>query len=162
MDGDDRNSSRSTPVPAWLAVVGGVPLLAAMIVEFASVAGRNTGYPVPGAIELVEAMILLSSSTAMVIATLSRAHAKVRVLVSRVHGLPGQLLRFLIAAGSCVFFSALAAGSAWILYDMWDAHEQSELLRLPYLPLRLFATACLLITAVLYLRRLFGGYRQDE
>ena len=162
MGGSSDETSKFGPVPDWLALVGGVPLLAAMLVEFASVTGRNTGHPVPGAIELVEALILLSSATAIVVATLSRAHAKVRVLVSRVRGHSGRVLRFLIATGSFVFFSALATGSAWILYDMWSAHEESELLHLPYLPLRLFATACFLLTAALYLRRLVREITHDE
>jgi TRAP-type C4-dicarboxylate transport system permease small subunit len=155
-DADERESAN---IPGWLVFVGGVPLLAAMAIEFASVIARNLGTPFPGPIELVQAAILLSSSTAIVIATLSRSHAKVRLLLSRMQGTSSRVLKILNAIGGTIFFLALTIGSAWIVLDMWEAAEQSEILGVPWLPLRCFAAGCMLTTAVLYAFRVIGGVR---
>jgi TRAP-type C4-dicarboxylate transport system permease small subunit len=154
MAGESQSRKDSQPIPTWLVLIGGVPLLAAMGFEFLSVVARNTGMTFPAAIELVQASILFSSATAIVIATLSRAHAKVRLVLNRASGRWADVLATLNAAGGTVFFLALMTGSAWIAWDMWGEHEHSELLKLPYMPLRVFAATCMLITAVLYARRL--------
>ena len=160
---DEANSADNGAalVPAWLVAVGGIPLLAAMLFEFLAVVGRNTGFAFHASIELVQAAVLLSSSTAIVIATMTRSHAKVRILLNRARGLTAILLRGLNAAGGVVFFASLTIGSAWIVYDVWDAYENSELIHIPYVPLRLFAAVCMLVTAVLYLHRLVGVFRRQ-
>lgn len=153
-DGTNAEGRHSSRIPGWLVIVGGLPLLAAMAVEFASIIGRHTGLMFTGSIELVQGAILVSSSTAIVIATLSRAHAKVRVVLSRMSGTSGLVLRRFNALGGAIFFLSLAAGSAWIMLDMWAAREQSELLGLPYMPLRAFATVCVGVTGLLYAGRI--------
>ena len=147
-------------VPGWLVVIGGVPLLAAMIIEFVSVIGRNLGMPILGTIELVQAAVLLSSTTAIVIATLSRSHAKVRLLLSRTRGRSNKVLKFFNAVGGTIFFLSLMIGSFWIMVDMWNAAERSELLGVPWVPLRCYATAGMLVTAFLYARRVAAGLRR--
>jgi TRAP-type C4-dicarboxylate transport system permease small subunit len=148
----DVNEARGR-VPRWLVVVAGVPLLAAMVIEFSAVIARNAGWNLVGSIELVQAMILLSSSGAMIAATLNRAHAKVSLLSSRYRGRLGQTMRILLAVGGTAFFLALAIGSAWIAWDMRNAAEQSELLGVPYLPLRLVVTISTSLIAFIYARR---------
>ena len=155
---DSPDSSRK--IPAWLVIAGGTPLLAAMFVEFLSVIGRNTGLPIPGAIELVQAAVLLSSSVAIVAATLSRSHAKVRVLLNRARGTSSTALKIFNAIGGTTFFLALAIGGLWIIGDMWGAAEQSELLGVPWLPLRCVAAASMLTTAALYAYRVLTGLKR--
>jgi len=125
--------------------------------EFVSVIGRNSGFIILGSIELVQAAILLSSASAIVMATLGRSHAKVRILLNRSSGKTAQLLKAFNALCGMLFFLALTIGGLWIALDMWGAQEQSELLGVPYLPLRCFAAVCTLATAGLYLRRMFDG-----
>jgi TRAP-type C4-dicarboxylate transport system permease small subunit len=137
-------------------VIGGVPLLAAMFTEFLAVVARNTGWNIVGSIEFVQAMVLLSSCGAIVLATLSRSHAKVTVISRRITGRSGSALRLVIALGASTFFLALAAGSAWIAMDMWGAAEQSELLAIPYLPLRCVAALATFVVAVIYARRVIA------
>lgn len=157
---DMKNAEQSSlRVPSWLVFVGGVPLLAAMGIEFLAVIGRNLGMPIPGSIELVQAAVLLSSSTAIVIATLSRAHARVKLLLDRAHGNYRSILSVVNAVGGVVFFLALATGGLWIAGDMLGAAEQSELLGVPWLPLRIFASVCMLITGLLYAGRAISRIR---
>jgi len=152
----DGGSPRDT-IPTWLVVIGGGPLLLVMLIEFVSVIGRNSGFIILGSIELVQAAILLSSASAIVMATLGRSHAKVRILLNRSSGKTAQLLKAFNALCGMLFFLALTIGGLWIALDMWGAQEQSELLGVPYLPLRCFAAVCTLATAGLYLRRMFDG-----
>lgn len=147
-------------IPGWLVAVSGLPLLAAMATEFLAVLARNTGWNIVGSIELVQALILLSSSGAIVIATLSRSHAKVTVLSRLYSGHTGRALRTLLAIASAIFFLALAAGSTWVALDMWHAYERSELLGVPYLPLRVVVSISMLAVAVMYASRLVVELRR--
>ncbi|HLT89908.1 MAG TPA: TRAP transporter small permease subunit [Woeseiaceae bacterium] len=137
-------------IPRSLVILAGVPLLAAMLIEFLAVLGRHIGWNLVGSIELVQALILLSSSGAMVAATVSRGHAKVNLLSRRYRGTAGRAMRILLAVGSAAFFVVLAVGSGWIALDMWGADEQSELLGVPYFPLRVVVTLATFAIAGLY------------
>jgi TRAP-type C4-dicarboxylate transport system permease small subunit len=156
---NERENSRGQ-IPDWLVVLAGIPLLAAMMIEFVAVIARNSGWPLVGSIELVQAMILLSSSGALVAATLSRSHAKVTVVSRRIHGKSGRALRVLVALGGVVFFLSVAAGSAWIAVDMWHGAERSELLGVPYLPLRCIVVLSTFVIAAIYARRVVTELRR--
>lgn len=151
---------RRLRVPGWLVVVAGVPLLAAMATEFLAVVARNTGWNIVGSIELVQALILLSSCGAIIIATLSRSHAKVTVLSRLYSGHTGRALRTLLAIASALFFLTLAVGSTWIAFDMWHAYERSELLGIPYLPLRVVTSISMLAVAIIYTWRIVSELRR--
>ena len=63
------------------------------------------------------------------------------------------------AVFALVFYAGLLAGSAWIAADLWYGHEESELLRIPYRPLRI-AVVLVLITLLLdAMRRLLHKVR---
>lgn len=157
----DDGGQHSAGLPGWLVMLGGIPLVLAMLVEFITVVGRHTGFMFLGSIEAVQAAILLSSATAMVLATLARSHAKVRVLLNRSDGRFRKVLTVLNALCGMLFFLALTAGSVWLAIDMWGAHEQSELLALPYFPLRCFVCLSMAVVAVLYARRLLAAVRES-
>src|SRR5690606_41874184 len=61
------------------SLAGGLPMLAAVAVEVLAVLGRAGPWPLPGSIEVVQVLILLSGMTAMVVATLNGSHARVRL-----------------------------------------------------------------------------------
>ena len=83
--------------------------------------------------------MLVAGAVAMLVATLAGIHARVRLLVDRA---PPRLRSVLEHACARLlpplFFLALAVGSLWIAHDLWAGEEESELLHLPYRPLRLF------------------------
>jgi TRAP-type C4-dicarboxylate transport system permease small subunit len=127
--------------------VGATALLAAMGIDTLAVIGRHSGVSLLGSIELVQAAMLLASSAALVAATLQRQHASVHLLIDR---LPPRLRRVAAVFGlllSGVFFLCLAGGSMWIASDMWGAREASDLLKIPYAPLRLASIVSLLTVA---------------
>jgi TRAP-type C4-dicarboxylate transport system permease small subunit len=127
--------------------VGATALLTAMAVDTLAVIGRHIGVSLLGSIELVQAAMLLASSAALVAATLQRQHASVHLLIDR---LPPRARRAAAALGlilSIAFFLCLVAGSVWIAWDMRAAHEASDLLKIPYAPLRLASIVSLLTVA---------------
>jgi TRAP-type C4-dicarboxylate transport system permease small subunit len=140
-----------------LVVIGGIALLAAMAVDTLAVIGRHAGMPVLGSIELVQAMVLVAGAVAMLLATLADHHALVRLLSDRAGPCGRALMHRLSALFSALFFLALLAGSVLIAADLWAGFEHSELLRVPYRPLRVTTIIVVLVMALVYLRRCISG-----
>jgi TRAP-type C4-dicarboxylate transport system permease small subunit len=156
----DKNGLKKTfllKVWKWLFYLGGIALLFAMAVEAMAVLGRHIGIPLPGSIELVQAAILVAASAAMVSATLADKHARVRVVVDRLNCGPLVILKRVQAVVSALFFFSLAAGSIWIFMDLWGGYEESEVLHIPYAPLRIVCIVAVLGVAFDFLRRIREG-----
>jgi TRAP-type transport system small permease protein len=141
-----------------LFYVGSVAILTAMVTDAGSVLGRHLGIRPLGSIELVQAAILVTSSAALVAAILARKHARVHLLVGRVGPRAQLFLERLGSVLSALFFFALSVGAIWIAHDEWYAHEQSELLHIPYAPLRLIAIGAVLGAALILVRQAAGRY----
>jgi TRAP-type transport system small permease protein len=138
---------------AWAFYVGATALLFAMATDALAVLGRHLGIPLLGSIELVQAAILLVSSAAIVSATMAEKHAVVHLLLDRLSPRTRALM-LRIHAGLCaLFFLALCIGSVWIAFDLRNGHEESELLGIPYAPLRLIAILATFGAALICLRR---------
>lgn len=134
----------------WL---GGLALLAATAIDTVSVFGRNAGFSIHGSIELIQAAVLVAGGIALVLATLHGTHAKVHILVDRFS--PGRkaLSERGAALVTALFFAALLMGSLWLAIDLWNGHEVSELVGVPWRWLRLFANLCLGATMFILLRQ---------
>ena len=65
-----------------------------------------------------------------------------------------RALARLHAVLSVLFFAGLLTGSAWLLLDLWNGHEESELLRVPYRPLRIAVVLMLAALSIDALRRI--------
>jgi len=146
-------SRRLRSLLVWIA---GGALLAAVAVDSLAMIGRQIGVPLIGSIEIVEAVVLLASAGALVLATLDAAHARVNLLFDRLP--PHWRLRIgiLHAISAAVLYAALLVGTLWIAADLWAGHEESELLRIPYRPLRMTVALCfawLLVHSLLRLGR---------
>jgi TRAP-type transport system small permease protein len=134
----------------WL---GGIALLAATAIDTVSVIGRNAGFQVHGAIELIQAAVLVAGGVALVMATLFGSHAKVHILVDRFSPARKALTGRAAALVTALFFAAMLAGSVWLAADLWNAHELSELVGVPWRWLRLFANLCLAGAVLILLRQ---------
>src|SRR5512144_1948383 len=78
-----------------LFYVGAAALLLVMLIETIAVIGRHIGWPVLGAIEMIQSAILLAACASTVIATLHHSHAVVHLLTDRLRpSLRSMLLRF--------------------------------------------------------------------
>jgi TRAP-type transport system small permease protein len=133
----------------WIA---GGALLVAMLVDTLAMLGRQVRWPLLGAIEIVQAAVLIGACGALLVAARERAHARVHLLLERVGLRTHALLTRLHDIAAAVFYIALLAGSAWIALDLWQGQEESELLRLPYRPLRIITVLTLATLSLMALR----------
>jgi TRAP-type transport system small permease protein len=137
-----------------LVWVAGGALLVAMATDTIAMLGRHLRMPLLGSIEIVQAAVLVASSGALLLATALDAHARVHLLQRRLAPrVRLGLERFsLVAAIGLVL--ALLAGSLWITVDLWHGHEESELLRIPWRPLRVIVLLLLAGLLGILLRQL--------
>lgn len=140
-----------------VVIVGGFALLGAMFTDAIAVVGRHTGLPLLGSIELVQVLVGVAGSMALIVATLRDSHAVVRLVLANVSAAIASHMQRANAIGAMVFFLALTTGSAWLLRDMWSAHEETELLLLPILPLRVLIVITLVVTTLVFLRKVLRG-----
>lgn len=145
------NGSRLRTLLVWIS---GGALLVAMIVDSLAMLGRAVQFPLIGSIEIVQAVVLLAASGALIIATVEGAHARVSLLLDRLSGEWRVWFERLHSVAAALLYAALLAGSVWIAWDLWGGHEESEILHIPYRPLRLAVVLALVTLLVLALLRL--------
>ncbi len=139
----------------WLIWIGGAALLLATLIDTLAMLGRALQLPLVGSIEIVQATVLFAASAGLVVATLAGAHARVRLVLDRLPPNWRGNVERLHAVAAALFYAALLAGSLWIGIDLWSGHEESEVLRIPYRPLRVVITLVLVVLLVQSLLRLF-------
>ena len=139
-----------------MIVIGGCALLAATAIDTLAVIGRHIGLPVRGSIELMQAMVLVSGATSIVLATIAGSHARVKIIVDRLQGLPRSIADRASSLMTALFFLLLLCGSLWLAADLWASHEMSEVLGVPWRWMRLFANICLLAGLLITLRLVMG------
>ena len=149
----------STLLSRIVLAIGATGLLTAMVVGALAVLCRHLRIPFLGSLELVQAAMVVASAGALAQATLGRRHAAARLVVDRV----GPRAAAVLGRGNHVltilFLAALAAGEIWVTSDLWHSYEESELLHIPYRPLRLLSIAAVVMPALILLRRLFTRAR---
>jgi TRAP-type C4-dicarboxylate transport system permease small subunit len=144
-----------------LFYIGAAGLLSAMAVEGIAVAGRQISVPLHGALEIIQTAILVTASVSMVSATLNNSHATVHLLTRRAPPTLKAALDRFAAVLSAVFFLGLAAAGAWLTLDHWNAHEESELLHIPFRPLRLLSFLSVIAIAGVFAYRAVSSRRQE-
>ena len=119
-------NTRRAGAQELLFYLGAGALLFAVAVDAIAVIGRHIGKPLLGSIELMQASILIASSSAIVSATLADKHAVVHLLIDRLSPRAREIMGRVHAVLCAIFFAALAAGSIWIAYDLRGGNEESE------------------------------------
>jgi len=140
----------------WIAGGG---LFVAVAVDTLAMIGRQIRVPLVGSIEIVQAAVLFAAAGALVIATLDQAHARVNLVIERLPAQAREWLGRVHALCGALMFAALLAGTVWIAADLWNGHEESELLRIPYRPLRIATALSLATLLVLSVRNLLRRSR---
>lgn len=132
-----------------LVWISGGALFVAVAVDALAMIGRQVRIPLIGSIEIVEAVVLLAACGGLIIASLDGAHARVRLLLERMPTRWRERFHRLHALAAALLFTALFAGSLWIAADLWSGHEESELLGIPYRPLRIATVLTLFVLLLL-------------
>lgn len=155
----DDEKSPATPPTSIVAraafYVGSAGLLIATTADSIAVLGRHTGFALLGAIEIVQAAIVFIAASSMVAVTLSRGHAAVHILTDRLTSSRRRAIARVANLLAATAVLLLAAGSFILLYDLWNAHERSELLHLPLRWFRLLMVGALAYVAILFVRHSF-------
>lgn len=143
---------RESTLVRFATLLGSFGILAATLADGLGVAGRHTGIPFLGSIELVQAAVVLLAATSMFVVTVKGGHATVHMLTARLSAQRADLLRRLGALLSGLAFLLIAAGSAWVAAELWSGFEQTELLHIPLRWLRLVWVVFALLVAGAFLR----------
>ena len=137
---------------------GGVALLVATAIDTLAVIGRQAGFAIHGAIEIIQAAVLIAGSLALVAASAAGNHARVRLVIERM-GRWRPWFDYASELLAVIFFGALLAGSAWLAADLWHSNEVSELTSIPWRWLRLFTNAALVAIIAIALRDILRSKR---
>ena len=143
-----------------LFYVGSAGLLSVMAIEAVAVAGRHLRTPLLGALEMAQAAIVPAACASMVIASLAGAHATVHLVTER---LPERLRGWVARASAllaAVFFTALAVAAGWLTQEFWNSYEQTDVLQIPFRPLRVLITLSAGTLALIFLARALRGGRR--
>ena len=73
--------------------------------------------------------------------------------MDRLKGRPGIWLQRIQAVFCALFFITLTAGSIWLFLDLRHGFEESEILHIPYAPLRIICIVSVLAVVLSFLRR---------
>lgn len=142
--------------------LGSAGLLIAMATDAIAVLGRHTGFALLGAIEIVQAAIVLITAASMVSVTLSRGHAAVHILTERLSKPRARQLQRVAGLLGALTVALLIAGSAILLGDLWGGHERSELLHIPLRWFRVLMIAALAFILILFVRQAMSGKSSDD
>lgn len=140
------------PVARAAYLLGSAGLLIATASDALAVAGRHLGFRLIGSIEMVQAAVVLLACAGMLAVTIGRGHASVHMVTDRLRPAVRERLGRIVALVNAAVFVTLAAGSAWILAELWHGYEQTELLHLPLRWLRLLWVAFALFIAIEFVR----------
>jgi TRAP-type C4-dicarboxylate transport system permease small subunit len=159
-DGDAPAPGTGGPIAKVAFLVGCCGLLLATAADSIAVLGRHAGFQLLGAIEVVQAAIVLIAASSLVSVTLARGHAGVHILTERLKPEPRR--RLAIAADLAAAFTVLVlvVGSTMILADLWNGYERSELLHIPLRVLRLLMTLALTVVAVAFAHQAWTKWRR--
>jgi TRAP-type transport system small permease protein len=119
-----------------LFYVGAAGLLMVMVIEVISVVGRHTRIPLVGALEMAQAAIVPAACASMILASLAGSHAVVHLVTER---LPVRLRAWMSRVSAFLaglFFASLCTGAVWLTCEFWDSFEESDVLHIPFRPLR--------------------------
>ncbi len=137
-------------------IIGGVFLIAGMLLLISNILGRFVNFVIPGSYELFELFMVIPVAIALVYTALQNAHVVVNILISR---FPARL------AAICEMAASLLGLAIWGLITYAGAHmafenglkETTDILGIPYLPFRIAWVLCLLIFSLIYLYAFFRG-----
>lgn len=148
----DHGGTPTSPVAKFAYLLGSAGLLCATAADALAVAGRHTGWHLLGSIELVQAAVVVLASAGMLAVTIGGGHASVHMVTERLSPAAAARLHRLADLASALVFVILAVGSIWVLDELWNGFEQTELLHIPLRWLRLLWIGFALLIAAYFFR----------
>jgi len=140
-----------------LFYVGAAGLLMVMVIEAIAVIGRHARTPLLGALEMAQASIVPAACASMVIASLAGTHAVVHLVTERLPVQWREAFARISAVLAAIFFAGLCVGAVWLTTDYWNSFEETDLLHIPFRPLRVLVALCAGTLSLIFLHRAVRG-----
>lgn len=140
-------------------VLGGISLIAGMLLLMSNILGRFLHLVIPGSFELFELIMAIPVSFALVYAALQKAHVVVDLIISRFPPKLGAASEILTSLLSFVIWALIAWGGTQLAYEN-GLREMTDLLKVPYLPFRIVWLFCLFLFCLTYLVDLSRAVRR--
>jgi TRAP-type C4-dicarboxylate transport system permease small subunit len=133
-----------------LFYMGAIGLATATVIDTVAVSGRWLSLPLHGALEIIQAAVLITACASMLTATLEESHASVHLLLNRVGPRVKATLKRVSSLIAATLFVGLTIASVWLVIEHWGGHEESELLHIPFRPLRLLCSVSMLLILIVF------------
>lgn len=140
-------------------VLGGISLIAGMLLLMSNILGRFLHLVIPGSFELFELIMAIPVSFALVYAALQKTHVVVDLIISRFPPRLGAASEILTSLLSFVIWALIAWGGTHLAYEN-GLREMTDLLKVPYLPFRIVWLFCLFLFCLTYLVDLSRAVRR--
>lgn len=139
--------------------LGGVFLIAAMLLLISNIVGRLTNTVIPGSYELFEMLMVFPVSFGLFYAAKEKYHVIVELIVSQFPPRLGAVAEMGASLISFVTWALIAWGGAGLAFEN-GLTEVTEVLELPYLPFRLVWIFFLLLFCLTCLLDFYQAYRR--
>lgn len=126
---------------------GSVALIAQMLTVSISALARHLNIALPGSIEIVQVIIAIIASSALLTTTAFGVHAAVHLIIDRMGLDFAAAINRLTCLLSGIFWLLLITGGGWIILEVWGGHEETILLGIPLVPVRVIWLAASLMIA---------------
>jgi len=140
-------------------VLGGVFLIAGMLLLMSNIFGRFLHVVIPGSYELFELIMAIPVAFALVYAALQKAHVVVHLIVSRFPPRLGAATEIMTSLLSFAIWALIAWGGAHLAYEN-GLKEMTDILEIPVLPFRIVWLFCLFLFCLTYLVDLSRAIRR--
>jgi TRAP-type C4-dicarboxylate transport system permease small subunit len=127
-------------VTDWVARISALTLVLLALVTFADVVGRYVfHFPLPGGLEIIQALMAILVYAAIAAATAANEHVRVDLLTPALGPRLRAWLRFFAALLTLAVAAAFTFGMLNKSVDLIETHELTPVLRLPIYPVILAA-----------------------
>jgi len=140
-------------------VLGGIFLIAGMLLLMSNIFGRFLHLVIPGSYELFELIMAIPVAFALVYAALQKTHVVVRLIVSRFPPRLGAVTEMLTSLLSFAIWALIAWGGAHLAYEN-GLEEMTDIVEMPVLPFRIVWLFCLFLFCLTYLVDLSRAFRR--
>lgn len=141
------------------AMIGGVFLIAGMLLLIINILGRFVHFVIPGSYEIFELIMVVPVAFALVYTAMKKGHVVVHLVVSRFPPRLGLATEILACLVSLSIWALIAWAGAQLVFET-GLQEVSETLDIPYLPFRIVWIFCLFLFCLTYLVDLFRASRR--
>ena len=140
-------------------IIGGVFLIAGMLLLISNIFGRFVHFIIPGTYEMFELIMAIPVAFAVAYAALQGTHVSVDLIVSRFPPKLRAAAEILAHGVSFAIWALMAYAGAELAFEN-GLNEISETLEIPYLPFRLVWIFCLFLFCLVYLLDLYRSIRR--